>query len=201
SGFLIEDASKERAEGWPNRYGSEVAEVFLFQEPVPLEDLSKAIPEWRWPAYPRITTTPSEDIAKRIRDYLIRCVPHPQPLPDLDQPGFSATEGAKRLRTHLARERNQTLVKAKKSQVHTATGRLACEVCGFDFEAFYGKYGKGFCEVHHLKPLSETDEEIATSLDDLAVVCSNCHRMLHYGGTLKSIERLRRIIGNKINGT
>lgn len=186
-GLLNEDASKEQAGDWSNRYGSEVAEISLFRKPVSLESLSKAIPEWRWPAYPRITTTPSESIAQKILEYLRKNSPYSPRLPDLDQPEFAATEGAKRLRTHLARERNQTLVKAKKAQVINDGGRIDCEVCGFDFEAFYGEHGKDYCEVHHLKPLSESDKEIETSLGDLAVVCSNCHRMLHRGGTLKSI--------------
>src|SRR5262249_21444733 len=34
-----------------------------------------------------------------------------------------------------------------------------CVVCGFDFGAVYGPLADGFIHVHHLKPLSEIDEE------------------------------------------
>ncbi|MCD7806975.1 MAG: HNH endonuclease [Lachnospiraceae bacterium] len=55
-----------------------------------------------------------------------------------------------------------------------------CAICGFDFEETYGKLGKGFIEVHHIKPLSEINEEVVVNPEtDLICVCSNCHRMLH----------------------
>ncbi len=55
-----------------------------------------------------------------------------------------------------------------------------CQVCGFDFEAVYGSHGRGFIEVHHKVPVSSLEEK--TRIDprtDMAVVCSNCHRMIH----------------------
>ena len=55
-----------------------------------------------------------------------------------------------------------------------------CSICSFDFGLTYGKWGEGFAEVHHVVPLSKTKEERITGvIDDLAVVCSNCHSMLH----------------------
>ena len=58
-------------------------------------------------------------------------------------------------------------------------GNLCCEVCGFDFEARYGEMGEGYIECHHIKPISQYTEEDTTTIDDLVLVCSNCHRMLH----------------------
>ena len=80
---------------------------------------------------------------------------------------------------HLRRERSRELVDRKKNAVLMATNRLACEVCGFDFAGVYGARGSNFCEVHHLKPLADVRLEVETYLHDLAIVCSNCHRMLH----------------------
>ncbi len=80
---------------------------------------------------------------------------------------------------HLARERNQALVQRKKRQVLRSTGRLACEVCDFDFADVYGELGKGFAACHHRLPLSE---------------CANCHRMLHRSRPLLSVEGLRSAI-------
>lgn len=55
-----------------------------------------------------------------------------------------------------------------------------CAICGFDFEQIYGERGKGFIEVHHIKPLYENqDEVIINPQEDLICVCSNCHRMFH----------------------
>ena len=114
-------------------------------------------------------------------------------LPDVDR-YLAGKEGNPRLVTHLKRERNPKLVKEKKKQVLKETGKLRCEVCNFDFKETYGKIGEGFCEVHHLKQLSKADGEIKTELKDLAVVCSNCHRIIHKQNPMLEIEQLRRAI-------
>jgi len=92
---------------------------------------------------------------------------------------------------HKWRERNPTVVRRKKRAALAANGRLACEVCGFDFAKFYGSIGQGYAECHHVLPLSATDATRRTRLADLVIVCSNCHRMLHRGQTWLSIGELR----------
>lgn len=113
---------------------------------------------------------------------------------DIEELNDFAKEGGKRLTTHFVRERNRGIINAKKKQVLSQTDRLVCEVCTFDFEKTYGAIGEGFCEVHHLIPLSETESETATRLDDLAVLCSNCHRMIHKTNPLMTVEKLRSLI-------
>lgn len=55
-----------------------------------------------------------------------------------------------------------------------------CAACGFDFEEVYGEAGKGFIEVHHLKPLSNIKEKHETiPVEDLRPLCSNCHSIVH----------------------
>lgn len=109
-------------------------------------------------------------------------------LPDLDVAG---SEGEPVLREHFVRERDRQLVAAKRQAVMGKEGRLACEVCGFDFEAAYGKLGRGFCEVHHCVPLASVEGSRRTLLEDLAIVCSNCHRMIHRGKAYLTIRELR----------
>ena len=65
---------------------------------------------------------------------------------------------------------------------------------GFDFSTTYGLLGKGFCEVHHLSPLSASDESVTTTFADLAVVCSNCHRILHRSDPMLSIAELAVVV-------
>lgn len=71
-----------------------------------------------------------------------------------------------------------------------------CMICGFDFEKKYGELGKGYIEVHHIRPLSEIDEEVVVNPEkDLICVCSNCHRMLHrFKSYMVTVEELRRIV-------
>jgi hypothetical protein len=85
------------------------------------------------------------------------------------------------------------------SRIRAATIRhhgMKCCACGFDFEQVYGERGKGFIEVHHLKPVSSLREP--TKIDprvDLVVVCSNCHRMIHRNkDQILSIEQLKQLM-------
>lgn len=91
----------------------------------------------------------------------------------------SALEGRLLHRLHIQRERAPGLVRRKKEQALVRDGALRCEVCDFDFFATYGELGVGFIECHHRVPLSELNTQRTTRLRDLALVCANCHRMLH----------------------
>lgn len=73
-------------------------------------------------------------------------------------------------------------------------GKLECEVCRFDFVKTYGQLGYGFAECHHTVPVSELTEGHKTKLSDLAIVCANCHRMLHKARPLISISELQTVV-------
>lgn len=73
-----------------------------------------------------------------------------------------------------------------------------CQVCGFDFKKFYGDIGESFIHVHHIKPLSEIEEEYEVNpKEDLIPVCPNCHAMLHRKPI--SIEDLKKLISTSRN--
>lgn len=110
--------------------------------------------------------------------------------PDLDILDTEASEGIATYVSHLRRERSRAVTDAKKEQAIARYGRLACEACGFDFSAFYGELGDGYCEVHHKIPLASLDGKRVTKLDDLAIVCSNCHRMIHRKTPMPSLSEL-----------
>jgi predicted HNH restriction endonuclease len=70
-----------------------------------------------------------------------------------------------------------------------------CAVCGFDFETVYGDRGRQFIEVHHLQPLHPgAYPRHADPAHDLRPVCSNCHRMIHRGEPMLSIDQMRDLI-------
>lgn len=102
------------------------------------------------------------------------------PVMDLDDElaEAEAREGRAMLVAHYRRERNRPLRQAKLQFVLASGGQIRCEVCGFSFGARYGELGEGFVEVHHVLPLHASGETI-TRLQDLALLCSNCHRMIH----------------------
>lgn len=115
-------------------------------------------------------------------------------LPDVEEINISVKEGGRRLITHFRRERNPRIVAEKKAQVMKVSGKLICEVCDFDFPEKYGDLGYGFCEAHHKKPLSDSNREIETKLEDLAILCSNCHRMIHRTKPMISVDEFKNLL-------
>src|SRR5690606_37973231 len=102
-------------------------------------------------------------------------------LPDDADDDPKVKEGGLLYHYNLARERNTTIVKKKKEKVLKLHDKQECELCNFDFEKVYGEIDNEFIECQHKKPLYTLIEETDTKLDDLMLVCSNCHRMLHRG--------------------
>jgi hypothetical protein len=98
-----------------------------------------------------------------------------EPDPEADQ----FPEGRVVYRLHRQRERDPRVVEQAKALARERHGRVFCEACGFDFEAAYGDLGRDFIEGHHTRPLSSYPGEQETRAADIALVCSNCHRMLH----------------------
>ncbi|MEU5161445.1 HNH endonuclease [Streptomyces sp. NPDC020875] len=117
-------------------------------------------------------------VARRIRQGL-HAGDFPHLTPDAEEEDdYSAPEGRLLLNRHRSRERNKGLRKKKIDGVLRRGDRLACEACGFDFEQVYGDRGRGYIECHHVVPLHEAGEG-RTRLRDLALICANCHRMIH----------------------
>lgn len=107
-------------------------------------------------------------------------------------------EGKILTKLHKTRERSPGLSQKKKSKVFNETGKLACEICGFDFLKFYGEIGQGFAECHHTKPVSELKKNETTKLKDLSIVCANCHRIIHRTKPMLTLEGLKLIISRNI---
>jgi 5-methylcytosine-specific restriction protein A len=106
-----------------------------------------------------------------------------------------APEGRLLTRQHIARERSRKLVEAKRKQALTRDGSLSCEACGFDFKRTYGERGTGFMECHHTRPVSQLTEGQKTRLNELALLCANCHRILHRSRPWLSVDELRTLLG------
>ena len=62
-----------------------------------------------------------------------------------------------------------------------------CQACGLKYEKIYGDYSKkkDFIEAHHIEPKfkvkeeAETNKKMSRSAKDFAMLCANCHRMIH----------------------
>ena len=117
-------------------------------------------------------------------------------LTDLDLVNLEmeAEEGRERLMKHLIRERNKTVISQKKEQVRASGKPLACEICGFIFAEKYSGPGADYCEVHHLLPLAGEKQVRNTRNQDLAIVCANCHRVIHRRNPPFTMEEMRQML-------
>jgi len=91
----------------------------------------------------------------------------------------SAIEGNTKLYSHRKRERSRLLVRKKIEQARKL-GTIQCEICGISEKGAYPQeFAARIFEVHHLMPLAMVESPKKTTLEDLAIVCANCHRAVH----------------------
>ncbi len=96
---------------------------------------------------------------------------------EFGKPANTSITETRKYAYHRKVERNRTAAKQAKKFHGTV-----CQACDLDFEKRYGAIGKGFIEAHHLKAISTLEEGVAVTYDvaaDFAVLCANCHRMIH----------------------
>ena len=97
-------------------------------------------------------------------------------------------------RIHKSRERNSKVVEIAKQNFKSKYGKLFCQVCNFDFEEKYGILGKDFIEAHHTIPVSKMKTDHKTKPEEIAMLCSNCHKMVHKKRPWLEMESLSNII-------
>ena len=106
-------------------------------------------------------------------------------------PTSSITE-TRKYAFHRKIERNRTAARQAK-KFHG----IRCQACDLDFAERYGAIGKGFIEAHHLRPIATLEEGVAVTYDiaaDFAVLCSNCHRMIHRSADPSDVASFRNNI-------
>ena len=106
-------------------------------------------------------------------------------------------EGKLLYRAHRSRERNRKLIELAKEIAVKRSGCLGCQACGFDFAKFYGPTGEGYIECHHVIPISEVTPGAKTKVADLALLCANCHRVIHRRRPWLSVGSLSLLISQE----
>jgi predicted HNH restriction endonuclease len=118
--------------------------------------------------------------------------------PDLsgdDEPDIAeAEEGRLLTRLHRYRERSRKLVALAKKAAMQKYGRLFCQACGFDFGKRYGPTGEGLIDVHHTRPVQTLVEGNITKVDELALLCANCHRVVHSKRKWLSVDDVASLV-------
>ena len=203
-------------EGWKEkRWGNKSKffscswkELHHFSDPIPVDRISNGasvLAQW-WKTRPfqgRPKTIP-DPVAQRLlveiasrevdaRDVLFRYLREDMSREPIGSEVLNdgAWEGTRQEVLVRNRKRSAALRKRKLEQVmRRNNGDIVCEVpgCGFSFLQVYGEIGRGFAHVHHLSPIA--DREGVTKLSDLAVVCANCHAMIHHGAKIRNLDGL-----------
>lgn len=118
-------------------------------------------------------------------------IPSVQDVLELTEDDSAYAEGRLVIRTLRQRQRNRKLVADAKARYKQQHGRLVCQVCGFDF---IKTYGIEYIEAHHLLPVANLDEAHETHLEDIAMLCANCHRIIHSQTPPLSLEELKQLL-------
>ncbi len=104
-----------------------------------------------------------------------------------------AVEGERYKAEAIFRKRSRALIEAKKAK---SDGR--CEVCGFGFKERYGTAVNDCLIAHHINPISGRAAASKTTLDDIALLCPNCHAVIHSFDEPLSLERLRQLLKSNV---
>ena len=105
----------------------------------------------------------------------------------------AAVEGLAREVRRLARGRNARLRIAALKRA-----RSTCEACSTDFSRILGGDGVHALQVHHRKQLALSRVPRLTKLNELAVLCANCHSFIHINRMRSlSIEKLKALLNSQ----
>lgn len=103
-------------------------------------------------------------------------------------------EGKNVTRIHTSKERNIKLINQVKQKFKNKHGTLFCECCKFDFVKTYGSIGKDFIEAHHTIPVHTLQDDHKSKIEDIILLCSNCHRMIHRKRPWLKVEELQSLL-------
>lgn len=104
----------------------------------------------------------------------------------------SSLEQAKTYCLHRRIERSSNHSKAVKKAQGTR-----CKGCDLHMSEKYGNIADGMIDAHHLTPLSALEAGKTVMLDplkDFAVLCPNCHRVIHRLADVSDVQALRDLL-------
>jgi len=120
-------------------------------------------------------------------------------LPEVEAEETSGREGRLLTRIHVYKERDRGLVKRAKDYYRRMNGgKLTCEACGKVPVDLYGQAGERIIEAHHKTPIEELQPDSETTTADLAMVCADCHRVIHSRKPCLTIQEVRDLIAGHV---
>ena len=110
--------------------------------------------------------------------------------------GITTLKELRQYKTHRRIERTTDNSRKVKRELG-----YTCQACGFNFKDRYGelslnKKKEEFIEAHHIRQIQDLPEGevVEFNIEDFAVLCSNCHRMVHRKNPPYSINEIKKIL-------
>jgi HNH endonuclease len=186
-GFFATGRITSRAKprkGWKNRSGAAVGSIRLINPAISLAAIRRHVPELTWAIYLRSITTPSEDLALRIRSLISQR--RKTEIPDLtDEALESANIDELRVVALLAQKKSvspserKIRYRARSIAIRLYVLRRAngrCEACK-STAPFQTDDGSPYLESHHIERLADDGPDHPAKVIG---VCPNCHSRAHH---------------------
>jgi hypothetical protein len=107
--------------------------------------------------------------------------------------GFAEESDIEGIKTEVIQFRTKRSRRLRLAALNAAKGR--CCVCDRDFSKVLQGRGVRVLQVHHRDQLAALAAPVLTKLSDLAVVCANCHMLLHLDANKSlRVEELRQML-------
>lgn len=110
--------------------------------------------------------------------------------PAVDEEEIFGVEGRLLARIHVYKERDKSFAARVKKHIKAKNGKLTCEACGMDPVALYGPNGERCLEAHHRIPIEQLQPDSITRVDEMAILCASCHRIVHSAKPCIPVEEL-----------
>jgi hypothetical protein len=170
---------------WYGYYVAEMSDVKMLPRLIPLSETREHFPEWGFLRQPRRSVLVPDSFAEDFLSFLKAGDPAPMHFAE-----EADIEGTK---TEVIRIISQRSRRLRDLAFHTAQG--ICSVCRRDFSKILDGRGVRVLQVHHRQQLAARDVPAVTKISDLAVVCANCHLLLHFDPERAlSIEELQEML-------
>ncbi len=177
--------------GWPGKHMAPIGNIQMLDPYITREELLKNFKGWKWPNSPQsaciVPIEFEKELQKLTRGRLVSLAgsrkkksgskssgnakdEQPKAATDIE----AALEGLKSEYVAYRSKRSKPLRDAK-----LAESDGVCECCKTNFKEFLDGKGARVLQVHHRKQLAFFETPKLTSKKDLAIVCANCHLMLH----------------------
>ena len=110
---------------------------------------------------------------------------------------IAGKEGRLLIRMHVYKERDRKFAKmVRKHYRSQGGGQLICQACGCVPVEVYGPAGESSMEAHHKIPIEQLQPDSVTVVNDMAMICASCHRVVHSEKPCLTVEQVNQLVIN-----